>query len=508
MDFYNNQTKIKLLLSAIGIFIVLASLWYTNSLVHQIRVKERQSMELWAKTIVRKAQLVASTDSLFQKLKTEERKRVALLAKAYQKIATNSNEDLTFYLDLIKENTTIPVIQTNAKRKILSSVNIDLDTDSTTYLRGKLFKEFSQYKPIVLEYLESDKFYLYYQNSNTYTRIQQIVDDLNKSFLQEVVLNSTSVPVVVTDSMMSRVEDFGNISEAKLQDSLYVIHLIQEMREQNIPIGIDLPHSGRQYILYKDSVLQTRLRYFPIVVLIAIAIFILLAYFIFSTSRKAEQNQVWAGLAKETAHQLGTPLSSMIAWVELLRMQEVDNDSLDELEKDINRLEVITNRFSKIGSIPKLKLMDVGAVVQEFVDYLKTRTSKKVLYKIMIEAENGHSVVAPINEHLFGWVIENLCRNAVDAMAGDGNIDIKIYEDSQQVYIDISDTGKGIPGNKQKTIFRPGYTTKKRGWGLGLSLADRIITNYHKGKIFVKNSTINKGTTFRIQLKKSALLQK
>jgi len=189
-------------------------------------------------------------------------------------------------------------------------------------------------------------------------------------------------------------------------------------------------------------------------------------------------------------------------------MQNADNESLNELEKDINRLEVITNRFSKIGSVPKLKLMDVGAVVHEFVNYLKTRTSKKVNYNIVVDAENGHSVIAPINEHLFGWVIENLCRNAVDAMAGDGKIDIHIHENTQQVFIDISDTGKGIPGNRHKTIFRPGFTTKKRGWGLGLSLADRIITNYHKGKIFVKSSTINKGTTFRIQLKKSALLQK
>lgn len=508
MNIYNHQNKLKLLLSIIGIVIVSASLWYTNSLVNQIRQNERSNMELWATTIVKKSQLVASTDSLFQKLKIEERKRVALLAKAYQKISSdNPDEDLTFYLDLLRENTTIPVIQTNRKREILSKVNIEFDIDSITHLRGALLKEFTEYQPIVLEYLDSDKFYLYYKNSIIYSRIQQIVDDLNKSFLEEIVLNSASVPVIVTDSSMQKVEQYGNIPEAEIQDSAMVQHLIEEMRDQNTPIVINLPQSGKRYIFYKDSLLQTRLKYFPLAILIAMAIFIILGYLTFSTSRKAEQNQVWAGLAKETAHQLGTPLSSMVAWVDLLRMQGVDESSLTELEKDVHRLEVITNRFSKIGSIPKLNLADVGAVVNEFVDYLKTRSSKKVSYHIQIEAANGHSIVAPLNTPLFGWVIENLCKNAVDAMAGDGKIDIQITEDAQNVFIDISDTGKGIASKNYKSIFRPGFTTKKRGWGLGLSLADRIITNYHKGKIFVKKSVLGKGSTFRVQLKKSGLLQ-
>jgi signal transduction histidine kinase len=509
MNIYNHQNKLKLLLSIIGILIVSASLWYTNSLVNQIRKNERSNMELWASTIVKKSQLVISTDSLFQKLKIEERKRVALLAKAYQKISEdNPDDDLTFYLDLLRQNTTIPVIQTNKKREILSMVNIEFDKDSIKYLNGDLLKEFSEYQPIVLEYLDSDKFYLYYKNSIIYSRIQEIVDDLNKSFIEEIVLNSASVPVIVTDSSMSKIEQHGNIDESIIADSAKLAELIEEMRGQNNPITIDLPQSGKRYIFYKDSVLQTRLKYFPIAILIAMTIFIILGYLTFSTSRRAEQNQVWAGLAKETAHQLGTPLSSMLAWVDLLRMQGVDDSSLNELEKDVHRLEVITNRFSKIGSIPKLMLNDVGGVVTEFVDYLKTRTSKKVNYTIQIEPLDGHQIIAPLNDALFGWVIENLCKNAVDAMAGDGEILIDITEDQQYVNIDISDTGKGIASNNFKAIFRPGFTSKKRGWGLGLSLADRIITNYHKGKIFVKKSTLGKGTTFRVQLKKSELLQK
>jgi len=505
MNFYNNQTKLRFLLSSIGILIIFASLWYTNILINKIRINERNNIELWAKTIVKKATLVSSADSLFQQLQIEERKRAALLAKAYKKIASE-DDDIDFYVDLIKENTTIPIIMTNKHRKILGSANIDLPADSIEYLRNDLYKEFTEYEPIIMEYLENDKIYLYYENSHIFSRIQQIVDDLNKSFLQEVVLNSASVPVIVTDSTQTRIINFGNINEEKIRDSAYVYDLIQEMKDENTPLQIDLPQYGKQYILYMDSKLQSHLRNFPIIVFIAIAFFIILAYLMFSTSRKAEQNQVWAGLAKETAHQIGTPLSSMIAWIDLLRIQDVDKESLDELEKDIQRLEIITNRFSKIGSVPKLKLADVGENVQQFVDYLKIRTSKKVNYKIEIFPENGHSIVAPINEPLFGWVIENLCKNAIDAMAGDGDIHIVITEDQQHVIIDINDTGKGIPKNKERMIFKPGFTTKKRGWGLGLSLADRIIRNYHKGKIFVKGSS-SKGTTFRIQLKKSSFLQ-
>lgn len=505
MNIYNHQNKLKILLSVIGIIIVSASLWYTNSLVNQIRKNERQNMEMWASSIVKKSQLVTSRDSLFQVMKSEERKRVALLGRAFENIA-QEGPDMTFYIEILRDNTTIPVILTDGKKEILDKINIEIDS-AITHLRGPLFREFNEYRPVVMDFLGPEKRFLYYKNSIIYSQIEKIVEDLNKSFIEEVVLNSASVPVIVTDSSRCYIEQFGNIDSLKIQDSVYVQELIADMANQNPPIIIELPHSGKRYIYYKDSILQTRLRFFPLTILIAMTLFIILGYLIFSTARKAEQNQVWAGLAKETAHQLGTPLSSMIAWIDLLRMQEVDESSLVELEKDVHRLEVITDRFSKIGSIPKLMLADVGAVVIDFVDYLKTRTSKKVHYKIDIEAENGQNIVAPLNVPLFGWVIENVCKNAVDAMAGDGHIYIEITEDPQNVYLDITDSGKGIASKNYKSIFRPGFTTKKRGWGLGLSLADRIISNYHKGKIYVKRSVIGKGTTFRIQLKKSGLLQ-
>jgi len=222
------------------------------------------------------------------------------------------------------------------------------------------------------------------------------------------------------------------------------------------------------------------------------------SYFLFSTARRAEQNRVWIGMAKETAHQLGTPLSSLMAWVDYLKTKDFTN--AEEMEKDVKRLEVITSRFSKIGSSPQLEMQDVSTVLEETMDYMRARTSQKVKFSIKV-AENADTV-APLNAPLFSWVIENLCRNAIDAMSGEGALNVDITDQMQFLYIDISDTGKGIPKGKFKTIFEPGYTTKERGWGLGLSLCKRIIEEYHDGKIFVKSSEVNKGTTFRIVLKK------
>jgi len=226
---------------------------------------------------------------------------------------------------------------------------------------------------------------------------------------------------------------------------------------------------------------------------------LLISYYLFSTSRRVEQNQVWVGMAKETAHQLGTPLSSLIAWVEYLKLKDVDENTLKELSKDINRLETITERFSKIGSIPKLDQENLTEVINNSLDYLRARISKKVIISLETSTDNG--VTALVNPSLFSWVLENIIKNAVDSMKGNGNIDVYITDQTQFIYIDISDTGAGIPRAQQKTIFEPGFTTKKRGWGLGLSLTKRIIENYHSGKIFVKQSDEN-GTTFRIVLNK------
>ena len=254
-----------------------------------------------------------------------------------------------------------------------------------------------------------------------------------------------------------------------------------------------------QYLYYEDSYLLKQLRFYPTLQLLVIFLFIFVSYIAFSRSRRSEQNQVWAGMAKETAHQIGTPLSSMMAWLEILKAKPELDSITTELNKDIQRLETITERFSKIGSKPKLEMENISNLLTNTIGYLQYRLSDKV--KIGLNTQNPQLKI-PLNSILFEWVIENICKNAVDAMKGEGEINIELEEDENYLKIHISDTGKGISKSAYKSIFKPGFTSKKRGWGLGLSLTKRIIEDYHSGKVYVKSSEINKGSTFCISLHK------
>ncbi|MEI7498964.1 MAG: HAMP domain-containing sensor histidine kinase [Bacteroidota bacterium] len=500
MDIYLKKRRWKLILFATALIIVAASLYYTNILVTEIRKDERKNVQIWADAIHQKADLVNYTNNLFEQLKTEERKRVSIVAEAQRRILTaTGNEDLNFFLSIIGENTTIPVIVTDESGKIMTSRNTNL-SDSEKNLEGSLLKEFSVYPPIAVNYLYNTKIYLYYKDSNIFAKLKSVLDDLIRSFFSEVVLNSASVPVIITDSTGKIPFAHGNIPENKMLDTLWVQKTLESMASQNTPIKIDLADTGIHYIFYQDSPLLMQLKYYPIVQFGVIFVFLLIAYLLFSYARKSEQNQVWVGMAKETAHQLGTPLSSMVAWMELLKLKGLDEETIREIEKDVQRLETITDRFSKIGSATRLEKTNIVAMVHDTVSYIRSRISAKVIFDIKPGLD--HEIIIPLNLHLFEWVIENLCKNAVDAMAGNGNVNIEITEDIDHIHIDIGDNGKGIPKSRFKTIFRPGYTSKARGWGLGLTLTKRIVENYHAGKIFVKSSTLNKGTTFRIILKK------
>ena len=314
-----------------------------------------------------------------------------------------------------------------------------------------------------------------------------------------VIKNNETVPVIVTDEN-DNILITRNLDSLKLNDTIYLAKKLASMKKHSSPIEIIISNNLKQYIYYEDSTLLTQLLYYPYIQLAVIFLFILVAYLAFSSSRKAEQNQVWVGMAKETAHQLGTPISSLMAWVELLSLKKIDLDILEEVGKDVKRLEIVAERFSKIGSATTLTKTNIIEVLQNVKQYMQTRTSSQVQYEIKL---NGlEEIIVPINVPLFEWVIENLCKNAVDAMEGTGSIEISLFDQMQILFIDIKDSGKGIPKSKYKTIFQPGYTTKKRGWGLGLSLSKRIIESYHDGKIFVKSSELNSGTTFRIALKK------
>jgi signal transduction histidine kinase len=384
MRVYEQKIRWKRLLFLVAIVIGAISLWYTNKLV--------------------------------QKLATEEEKKVLMWANATkQLINANENTDINFLLDIIKDNTTIPVILVDNDSNIIANRNLD---------------------------------------------------------------------------------------STKADDAKYLAKQLEEMKAEHEPIKIlyDVANQKHNYLYYRNSIILTQLKQYPYYQLSVIALFILVAYLAFSYSRKSEQNQVWVGMSKETAHQLGTPISSLNGWINLLRETDENGkeEILQEFEKDVKRLELITDRFSKIGSAPVLKAENIYQVMERAVDYLKSRTSSQVIYSIN---STDTDALAMVNVPLFDWVVENICKNAIDAMSGTGRIDVNISTEADKVYIDIQDTGKGIAPSKQKTVFKPGYTTKKRGWGLGLSLAKRIIEEYHNGKVFVKESGIDKGTTFRIVLR-------
>ncbi len=320
------------------------------------------------------------------------------------------------------------------------------------------------------------------------------------NFLLDIIKDNETIPTILVDDKGKYISS-RNLDSVKSNDEKYIAEQLQIMMAQHEPIKIlyDEKNQHYNYLYYKNSIILTQLKRYPYYQLSIIAIFILISYFAFSASRKAEQNQVWVGMSKETAHQLGTPISSLNAWINLIRETEkIDQEELlVELENDVKRLERITERFSKIGSAPDLKSENVGEVLSNSIAYLKPRVSEKVILELINE---DPETTALMNIPLFEWVIENLCKNAIDAMTGEGKITMNIISEAEKVTIDISDTGKGMSPSKFKTVFKPGFTTKKRGWGLGLSLAKRIIEEYHNGKIFVKESTPDKGTTFRIVL--------
>ena len=319
---------------------------------------------------------------------------------------------------------------------------------------------------------------------------------LNMTLILQIIQGNTSIPVMLCNEEDS-VMNYKNIKLPEKNVNEFLYKKVQELKKKNQPIPIDMEDGTFQYLSYDDSINLKRLLIYPYAQLTVMAVFILTAFLALTSTKRAEQNKVWVGLSKETAHQLGTPISSLIAWVEYLKMKNVDPALLEEMEKDVKRLETVADRFSKIGSQPEPVPLDIRASVHAAIDYMETRISSKV--KITVD-EPEQPVMVLMNDSLFAWVVENLCKNAVDAMGGQGNIRFCIEENAKKVFIDVSDTGKGILKSKFKTVFNPGYTTKKRGWGLGLSLVKRIIESYHGGRIYVKNSEIGKGTTFRIEL--------
>jgi len=356
----------------------------------------------------------------------------------------------------------------------------------TLWETNRFLQEFKQEERAKMEILAS-----------AYQKLLDAKDD-NPALLNlssSILEKNHTIPVIIVDKK-ENVVFHRNLSK---ESSEFIRKKLQNFKKTDKHFKLDLGDNDYQILYYGDSSLLSKLTYYPIILVAIFLLFTAIVYLYYHTGKVSDENRLWSGLAKETAHQIGTPLSSLMGWVELLKAENNPDIPVEEIEKDVQRLNVISQRFSKIGSIPKLEAQDLVEVTQHTIHYIKSRTSKLVEINVKVP-EKTHAL---LNKQLYSWVIENMIKNAVDAMEGKGKITLEISDKGQQVFIDITDTGKGIPASKFQQVFQPGYTTKKRGWGLGLSLSKRIIEQYHKGKIFVKKSTLDKGTTFRIVLQKS-----
>lgn len=322
--------------------------------------------------------------------------------------------------------------------------------------------------------------------------------DANVDLPLKIIENNNNIPMILVNDK-GEIEYFQNLDSVKALNPKYLEKQLTEMKAENQPIEVSYKGKNKQFIYYRNSDLLNRLTYYPIALILILFLFLSVIYMFYSSNKVAETNKLWTGMAKETAHQIGTPLSSLLGWIAILKMEKVDDKYVEEIQKDVSRLNTIANRFSKIGSTPELEKENVVAITKQAFDYLESRSSKQISFFF---TTSDTEIYTLLNTELFGWVIENLIKNAIDAMLGKGELKLNIENSPKKVKITVSDTGKGMSKKLFKQIFKPGFTTKKRGWGLGLSLSKRIVSDYHKGKIFVQKSEIGKGTTFEILLNK------
>lgn len=530
MNLYHKKQRWKIALIVVAILMVAASLWFSFSIVNRVQEREVDRVQQWADAVKRKSELVNLTNHAFEalssaleELQERERQKVVMWSDAIKE-TNRPLEDYSFVIKVLRANNTIPMIMTDMEDNVVSSYNLDhIDSaifskirdqypDKSKAYKDSIFKaarkdsliSFIKAWQIEREPLEIDLFYgekqkvIYFDSIALRTEKLKALefsrDSLVQAFGDELVNNEYLVPVLFINRE-SREVLATNMEE---YDSMNTDKLVQRLASTNDSIVVDLGNNNKGVIYYEHSPELRQMKYFPFVQFFIIGLFVLIAYLVFSTFRKAEQDQVWVGMAKETAHQLGTPISSLMAWNELLEAQGVDPNITTEINKDIDRLNTVTNRFSKIGSKGELTDQNVVEVVRNSVNYLRNRISSKI--NLSFDSTEDE-LIAKVNPALLEWVIENISKNAVDSMEGKGELKIYVSRLENEIHVDISDSGKGIPANKVKTVFQPGYTTKKRGWGLGLSLVKRIIEDFHGGKVVVLKSEPGVGTTFRISLK-------
>lgn len=515
MNLYSNKQKWKIALMAFALLLVGASLFVSNQILSKVGEHEKERAEQWADAIQKKIELVQLTNGTFSEMRENERAKMELWVQATTAASKNGAlgvdiED-SLALFIVKQNTEIPVIAIDNYGFISGERNLEFDTTALRKVHPDLSKRelmqvFDDSLLILAAIWEKDKpaftveiiddFYIsyYYKDSPKIDSLENTRDSIINAFNMDLLNNESLVPVLLIDNKTNEITG-TNIPELK-KDPSKLEEVLATMPAANKPIIIDFQNGQSSKLYYGESPELKQLQYFPYIQFIVIGLFALISYVIFSTFRKAEQNQVWAGMAKETAHQLGTPLSSLMAWIQLLEAQGVDSMVTKEMHKDVDRLEKVTDRFSKIGSGAKLDDQDICLTVRNVMSYLAPRISDKV----NVNVDSDANIKVKHNAPLMEWVVENICKNAIDAMEAEGELEVSVHSSSDWVYIDIKDNGKGIPQKQLATIFEPGFSTKKRGWGLGLSLVMRIVKEYHKGRVFVLESEIDLGTTFRISL--------
>ena len=514
MNLYSNKQKWKIALLIFALLVVGASLFVSNRIVSKVAQREKAKAKQWAGTINKRIELVKLTNNTFSELREKEREKMQLWIDATKEVSAatslDGSQNYDFPLRIIGQNKDIPVIVLDDEHSVSGSRNLGFDTSDIRKIYPsasssemlKLFddslvvlaNEWEKANPPFRIEIYEGLFMTYaYTDSKELLRLEKNRDTLIQAITSDLINNKGLVPVLLVDSKTQEIID-SNIDKF---DSGSNKSYIAKIKSQNPPLTIDFNTGNKNLLYYGNSPELKQLQYFPYIQFLVIGLFAFIGYLIFSTYRKAEQNQVWAGMAKETAHQLGTPLSSLMAWIQLLEAQGVDEMATTEMQKDIVRLEKVTDRFSKIGSGAKLDSTDMAETVRNITTYLRPRISDKVEFTVDLP---DIPVLAKHNASLVEWVIENICKNAVDAMEAVGTLNVTLKGSPEWVHIDIKDSGKGIPSNQFKTIFSPGFSTKKRGWGLGLSLVKRIVKEYHKGKVFVLESHIGVGTTFRISI--------
>jgi len=513
-NIYSRKALWKRILVIFALVIVGVSFFYSSRLVGELSQEERKKVKLWADAIESKASTVNKTAKLFLDLAKVERQKIELWAEAMSTLMGSSNlnpNDNMLALEIISRNTSIPLIVTHQGGKIQNTRNIDglIDTlnipiseradaqqKNEAYIDSLLVLWMEKGNKIHVNNEFDPSTYVYFKDSRVLEDLRSTFNNIQNSFVNDIISMAASTRVIYLrgDSVIA----FNKVDSNIISDSILLQNELNVMSSENDPIVVDLGYDAINYIYFSDSDMLNKLKYYGAIQIIVMFLFVLIGYWLFSIFRRSEQNKVWVGMAKETAHQLGTPLSSLMGWMEVLRMKKVDESIITEMEKDVDRLNMITDRFSKIGAKPNLEEKNVFDSLQKFVTYFKTRVPRKVSIELQATARD---IISPINEPLFHWVIENLCKNAIDAMEGKGSITIDLQEEDYKTIIEITDTGKGIPSGKRNEVFQPGFTSKERGWGLGLSLSKRIIKEYHNGKIFVKWTEQDKGTIFRIELK-------